>query len=30
MYIKHGVLGVKPGKEKEWALGNVEAFKQKA
>lgn len=28
--LESGFIVPKPGKEKEWALGNMEAFKQKA
>lgn len=28
--LEAGFIVPKPGKEKEWALGNMEAFKQKA
>jgi len=28
--LESGFIVAKPGKEKEWALGNMEAFKQKA
>ena len=27
--LESGLIVYKPGKEKEWALGNMEAFKQK-
>jgi hypothetical protein len=28
--LESGFIVAKPGKEKEWAIGNMEAFKQKA